>query len=167
MPEPPPGSAATMPSTTPSGSASRPCTATPVAGKLDDWAATPAGALALIIVLDQFSRNLGRGTAQAFAGDERALALAVRAVAAGFDPLVEAPLRKFFYMPFMHSERLSDQHRSVLLCHALHDPGTLPYAREHARIIRRFGRFPHRNPILGRHTTPAEAAFLAGGGFAG
>lgn len=137
------------------------------AGALDDWAETPTGALALILLLDQFSRNLFRGSAAAFAKDDTAVAIARLAVDRGHDFGVEPGLRQFFYMPFMHSERLEDQERCVRLSHSLDDKGTLPYARDHARIIRRFGRFPHRNPVLGRHTTPAEQAFLDAGGFAG
>ena len=88
-------------------------------------------------------------------------------MAASLDTQVEDALRRFFYLPFMHSERLADQARSVALNHALGEPGSFKYARHHQDIIRRFGRFPHRNKILGRHTTPAEQAFLDGGGFTG
>ena len=137
------------------------------AGRLDGWAANAEGALALVLLLDQFSRNLHRGSAQAFAQDERARAVAEKALAAGLDLAVEPALRLFFYLPFEHSESIVDQERCVLLCHALPDKGLLPYAREHEAIIRRFGRFPHRNAALVRHTTPAEQAFLDGGGFAG
>jgi uncharacterized protein (DUF924 family) len=137
------------------------------AGELDDWATSPEGALVLLLLLDQFSRNIHRGTPQAFAQDEKARELARQAVAAGFDRQVEESLRVFFYLPFMHSESIIDQERSVALCHSLANPGSLPYARDHERIIRRFGRFPHRNPVLGRHTTPAERAFLDAGGFSG
>jgi len=137
-------------------------------GRLDGWVETPEGALALVIVLDQFSRNLHRGSPETFANDEAALRHAESALAAGYDRAVTPELREFFAMPFMHSERLADQERSVALCHALHaGEATLPYALEHERIIRRFARFPHRNTILGRHTTPAERAFLDEGGFSG
>lgn len=136
------------------------------AGRLQDWAATPEGALALIIVLDQFSRNMYRGSPKAFAQDELASAIARKAADAGFDKAVAPELRSFFHMPLMHSETIADQERCVSLIHAF-TPHYLRYAREHERIIRRFGRFPHRNPILGRHTTPAEQAFVDGGGFAG
>jgi uncharacterized protein (DUF924 family) len=137
------------------------------AGRLDGWAENPEGALALILLLDQFSRNLHRGSPLAFAQDVRARSVAERAIAAGFDLAVPADLRLFLYLPFEHSEAIADQERCVRLCHALPDRGLLPYARDHERIIRRFGRFPHRNAALGRHTTPAEQAFLDGGGFAG
>jgi len=136
------------------------------AGWLDSWAATPEGALALLILLDQFSRNIFRGTPQAYAQDEQALAVARLALEHGHDRQVEESLRQFFYLPFMHSESLLDQERCVALCHSLPDRSTLPYALDHWRIIRRFGRFPHRNVVLGRHTSPAEQAFLSAGGFA-
>jgi len=136
------------------------------AGRLRDWEATPEGALALILLLDQFSRNIHRGTRDAFAQDELASAVARRALDAGFDSAIDPELRYFFYMPLMHSEAIGDQERSVLAFHAV-APQNLSYAREHERIIRRFGRFPHRNLILGRHMTPAEKAFMEGGGFAG
>jgi uncharacterized protein (DUF924 family) len=136
------------------------------AGGKADWAKTPEGALALILVLDQFSRNMFRGTPKAFAQDEMAAAIAEKAIEAGFDHVVPPDLRFFMYMPFEHAESIAEQERCVLYMHAF-APSVLPYAREHEKIIRRFGRFPHRNAILGRHTTPAEQAFLDGGGFAG
>lgn len=137
------------------------------AGRLDHWADHPEGALALLILLDQFSRNLFRGSPQAFAQDRQALDLARSSIEAGFDRRIEPQFRQFFYVPFMHSESILDQERCVALCHSLPDPGNLPFARDHERIIRRFGRFPHRNAALGRHTTPAEQAFLESGGFSG
>ena len=137
------------------------------AGAKDDWGKEAEGALALIILLDQFSRNIHRGTPKAFAQDAKALKTAHEAIARGFDRRVEPALRMFFLLPFEHSESIVDQERGVSLAHALNDADTLFWAREHERIIRRFGRFPHRNRVLGRHTTPAEEAFLAGGGFAG
>ena len=136
------------------------------AGHKQDWAKTPGGALALILVLDQFSRNMFRGTAKSFAQDEMACGVAREAVDAGFDTHVAPDLRFFFYMPFMHAESIVDQERCVRFLHAI-APSNLTYARDHERIIRRFGRFPHRNPIVGRHMTPAEQAFLDGGGFGG
>jgi len=140
---------------------------TAAAGEMDAWAKTPDGALALILVLDQFSRNLFRGSPQAFAQDGKARQVARAALNAGFDRQADPALREFFHLPFMHSELIADQERCVLLCHSLPGAGTLPYARDHERIIRRFGRFPHRNKILGRHTSPAEQRFLDGGGFSG
>ncbi|HEX6733966.1 MAG TPA: DUF924 family protein [Azonexus sp.] len=149
-----------------------PAVETALAGELADWATTPAGLLALVIVLDQFPRNLFRGQARAFAGDAQARALADRALAAGWDQPLTAVEKLFLYLPFEHSEALADQARSLALFTALaaahpgHD-GTLDYARRHHEVIARFGRFPHRNAALGRPSTPAEALYLAqpGSGF--
>ena len=137
------------------------------AGDLDDWAKSADGSLALLILLDQFSRNMFRGSARAFAQDAKAREIAKAAISSGFHQKVPPELTVFFYLPFMHSESIADQDRSVALCHSLPDGDNLPYARDHERIIRRFGRFPHRNPALGRHTSPAEQAFLDAGGFSG
>jgi uncharacterized protein (DUF924 family) len=137
------------------------------AGGLASWEATADGALALTIVLDQFSRNMFRGSPRTFAADPLARAVADRAIARGFDKQVEASCRAFFYLPFMHAENLIDQQRCVDLCRDAGIEDTLKFAELHADIIRRFGRFPHRNAVLGRATTPAEQAFLDGGGFAG
>jgi uncharacterized protein (DUF924 family) len=131
------------------------------------WEATPDEALALVIVLDQFGRNMFRDDARAYAADALAREVARRALARGFDDQVPAEERAFFYMPLMHSEDLADQERCVALCRALGDAETARYAEIHADIIRRFGRFPHRNKVLGRATTPEEQAFLDAGGFAG
>jgi uncharacterized protein (DUF924 family) len=138
-----------------------------VAGLLGHWEDDPAGALALIVVLDQFPRNMFRGAAAAFAADPLARAAAGRAIERGFDRQATEAERGFFYLPYMHSEALADQQRCCELCRAAADEGTLKYAVLHADIIRRFGRFPHRNAVLGRVTTPEEQAFLDGGGFAG
>ena len=137
------------------------------AGKLAAWEATPEGALALVIVLDQFARNMFRGSARAFAADPLASALAARAIARGDDRGMAIADRQFFYLPFEHSENLADQERCVALCRATGDAEALKWAQIHADIIRRFGRFPHRNAVLGRATIPEEQAFLDGGGFAG
>lgn len=138
------------------------------AGHLDHWSDNATGSLALILVLDQFSRNLLRGSAKAFAQDSKALGLARQAVSRGLDQQIEdRHLRCFFYLPFEHSESLCDQRASVLLFHPLGDANYLQYALLHLRIIERFGRFPHRNDVLGRHTSPAEQAFLDSGGFSG
>lgn len=139
-------------------------------GELDQWADTPRGALALVILLDQVSRNLHRGSPDAFAADARARELARRAVAAGFDRAVGPVERIFLYLPFEHSENLADQDESVRLFAALHAAlggDTLGYAERHRDVIRRFGRFPHRNTVLGRANTAAEDAYLAepGAGF--
>ncbi|GAA4340337.1 DUF924 family protein [Variovorax defluvii] len=135
-------------------------------GALDGWASDAEGALALLVLLDQFPRNAWRGSAHMFATDGKARAVARAAIAAGLDRQCDAALRSFFYLPFMHSESLEDQERSVELNAAL-DANTQRYAVLHRDIIARFGRFPHRNPMLGRETTPEEQAFLDGGGFAG
>jgi len=135
-------------------------------GELDHWSHEPVGALALLVLLDQFPRNTFRGQARAFATDPKALAVAREAIEAGLDLQVEADLRRFFYLPFMHSESLADQERSVELNTAL-DANTQRFAVLHRDIIARFGRFPHRNKLLGRATTAQEQRFLDEGGFAG
>jgi len=136
-------------------------------GELGRWEDTPEGALALVIVLDQFPRNMFRGNPRTYAADPLARAVADRAIARGFDQLFRVPEQKFFYLPFEHSEDLADQERGVALNRATGDEEGIKYALIHADIIRRFGRFPHRNAILGRATTPEEQAFLDAGGFAG
>ncbi|MBR0870181.1 DUF924 domain-containing protein [Bradyrhizobium tropiciagri] len=138
------------------------------AGELASWEASDEGALALTIVLDQFPRNMFRGDAMTYASDALAREVAGRAIDRGADARVDPRLREFFYLPFEHSEHLADQQRCVALFteHGGH-PDNLKYAEDHADIIRRFGRFPHRNRILGRQTTAEEQAFLDGGGFSG
>jgi uncharacterized protein (DUF924 family) len=143
-----------------------------LAGQLEDWSATPDGLLALLILLDQFPRNLFRGEARAFAGDERALHLAGRAVAQGWDRAMSPVERVFVYLPFEHSESLADQERSLalfgeLVAAAPGNDGFLDYANRHHEVIARFGRFPHRNAALGRLSTPEEVDYLAqpGSGF--
>ena len=136
-------------------------------GGLSSWEATDDGALALVIVLDQFPRNVFRGEAGAYASDALAREVASRAIARGADSRIEAALLEFLYMPFMHSEDPADQRRSVELFGKSGNAENLGYARDHAGIVSRFGRFPHRNRILGRTTTPQEQAFLDNGGFSG
>lgn len=136
------------------------------AGALAEWQASAEGALALLILLDQYPRNSFRGTARMFATDPLALKIANTAIANGFDAQVDASLRLFFYLPFVHSERLADQDRALELYAAL-GPETARHAHVHRDIIARFGRFPHRNPLLGRPTTAEEQKFLDDGGFAG
>lgn len=136
-------------------------------GELHDWEATPEGAFALILLLDQFPRNLFRGSAQAFATDAMALAVAEKAVERGFDREFANPERRFIYIPFMHSEELEHQERCIALTRAAQDEEGVKYAVIHRDVIRDFGRFPHRNPVLGRSTTPEESEFLAEGGFSG
>lgn len=135
-------------------------------GELDDWAGDAHGALALLLLLDQFPRNAFRNTPRMFDSDAKARDIARQAVRAGFDTQVEADLRNFFYLPFMHSEQLADQDLGVELTRALGDE-PLRYAIMHRDIIEKFGRFPHRNALLGRATTPDEQRFLDNGGFAG
>ncbi|MET4389316.1 uncharacterized protein (DUF924 family) [Bradyrhizobium sp. F1.4.3] len=137
------------------------------AGGLASWEASDDGALALVIVLDQFPRNMFRGTPQAFASDAMARDVARRAIDRGADSSIDPTLLAFLYMPFMHSEHLPDQLRCVALFRGTDNADNLKYAEEHADIIRRFGRFPHRNRLLGRDTTEEEQAFLDEGGFAG
>lgn len=143
-----------------------------VAGGLRDWETDPNGALARLVVLDQFTRNIWRNTPAAFSGDAEALAAAQRAVDAGHDQAVHPVARPFFYLPFEHAEDLAQQARSIALFTQLAavDPGAasnLDYAHRHEVVIRQFGRFPHRNAILGRASTEAEQVYLAtpGAGF--
>jgi len=137
------------------------------AGKLESWREAAQSALALLILLDQFPRNIYRGTPQAFASDSYASKVADAAIANGFNEQVDGALSQFFYMPFMHAEDLALQERCIALCEAAGHTNNVGYAKDHADIIRRFGRFPHRNEVLGRASTPEEIAFLKGGGFAG
>ncbi len=136
-------------------------------GKLAGWERSAEGALALLILLDQFPRNMFRDDARAFATDPMARAIAAGALVRGFDAQVAPQMRGFFYLPFEHSEDLADQERAVAFYKAAGDADGLKWAELHADIIRRFGRFPHRNILLGRSTTPEEQAFLNGGGFSG
>jgi len=137
------------------------------AGTLGDWEKSVEGTLALLLLLDQFPRNMFRNSARAFATDKKALALAKRALGRNFDARVEPRLRTFFYLPFMHAEDPVEQERSLALYRAAGDANSLKWAQLHADIIQRFGRYPHRNAVLGRDTTAEEQAFLDGGGFAG
>jgi uncharacterized protein (DUF924 family) len=132
-------------------------------GSLDHWTATPEGTLALILLLDQFTRNIFRDTPRAFAGDPAALGLARSMVQSGLDGRFDALRRWFIYLPFEHSERLEDQYESLRLFGELAregQPGPLEWAQKHFDVISRFGRFPHRNEILGRASTPEESEFL-------
>ncbi|MGE0283675.1 MAG: DUF924 family protein [Rhizobiaceae bacterium] len=136
------------------------------AGELDSWNVTPEGALGLLLLLDQFPRNCFRATTRMYESDPRARSIARIALEKGFDLGVEQELRVFFYLPFSHSERLEDQKIAVEKQRALGEEA-LKHAQGHYDIVERFGRFPHRNPILGRDTTPDEQKFLDEGGFAG
>jgi uncharacterized protein (DUF924 family) len=137
------------------------------AGKLRDWEDQPDSALALVIVLDQFPRNMFRNDKRAFAADLLARQVADRAIARSFDATFPPAERSFFYLPFEHSEDVADQERCIALFEAMGDAELLKWAALHADIIRRFGRFPHRNAVLGRTTTAEEKTFLDGGGFSG
>ncbi len=135
-----------------------------VAGNFTDWQKTAEGCLALVLLFDQFPRHLFRGQPQAFATDGQALMIAQTAIAQGFDQRLPVVQRCFLYLPFEHSEQLAHQHRAVELFFPLrNDPdanGTYHYAVKHLAVIEQFGRFPHRNHMLGRASTPAEIAFL-------
>ncbi len=135
------------------------------AGRLSAWEDTAEGALALVIALDQFPRNMFRGVARAFSTDGLALAATRRAIGHGFDLKMPMPERNFFYLPFEHSENLADQERCIALTDATGDAEALKWAKVHHDVIRRFGRFPHRNAALGRVSAAEEIAFLEGGGF--
>lgn len=136
-------------------------------GEVEHWRETPEGRLASIVVLDQFPRNMYRGTALAFATDWMALREAKLAVDVGADARLSVDQRAFVYLPFEHSEDLVDQQRSVELFEALGDAEYLDYAQRHLAVIQEFGRFPHRNAFLGRQTTDAELDYLSkpGAGF--
>lgn len=133
-------------------------------GNLAHWQTTPAGCLALILLLDQFPRNMFRGHPQAFATDDQALAVAKHTVSQNFDQQLLPVQRWFIYLPFEHSENLADQQQALDLFATLEDDpqsqSAINYAQRHYDVIQRFGRFPHRNAILGRTNTPEEEAFL-------
>ena len=137
-------------------------------GRYSLWLTYPSGALAYIILTDQFSRNMYRGTAHAFATDRIGLAAAKSAIAKGWDMKIDEPARQFFYLPLMHSENLCDQDRCVRLLHGRmpeHGEINLLHARAHRAVIRQFGRFPTRNDALGRATTQHELAYVTDGGY--
>ena len=134
--------------------------------EFDHWRRTPGGALALVLLLDQFPRNAFRGTPRMYTSDALALGIAEEAIAKGRDRHIDADLRLFLYLPFAHSESLVHQERSVALCRELGGKN-LAHAEGHRDIVKRFGRFPHRNLILGREMTDEEQRFLDAGGFAG
>ena len=129
-------------------------------GELSSWQASDDGALALVIVLDQFPRNMFRGSARTYASDPLAREVANRAIGSGLDARIDPHLQEFLYLPFMHSEQLADQMRCIELSRKAGLAESAKWAEHHAEIIRRFGRFPHRNRILDRATTPDEQAFL-------
>jgi uncharacterized protein (DUF924 family) len=135
-------------------------------GELDHWMSTADGALALVILLDQFPRNAFRGTPRMYDSDALARRFASQAFAAHYDAQIPLQLRKFLLLPFAHSEELADQERSVALARRL-AADDLSHAEHHRDIVRRFGRFPHRNRILGRESTAEEVAYLENGGYQG
>ena len=139
------------------------------AGELDEWSETPDGALALLILLDQFSRNLHRGKPEAFEADPKARDIARAAIAKNHDLEIAEPGRQFFYLPFEHSEDLADQDLSVQLFTDRMEnlsETLMHHVRQHRELIKRFGRFPFRNEALGRLSTEEEITFLAEGGYA-
>jgi uncharacterized protein (DUF924 family) len=137
-------------------------------GRFAMWMTYPSGALAYLVLTDQFPRNMFRGTARAFASDAVALAVAKRALRQGYDLKIDPPARQFFYLPLMHSENLADQERCVRLMHErLPGEDNLLHARAHREVIRQFGRFPYRNAALSRKATASEEAYVAGGGYSG
>jgi len=129
-------------------------------GELKGWESSAEGCLALCILLDQMPRNMFRGHPRAFTTDDKALAIADHALASGFDADLPPERKQFLYMPFMHSETLSNQLRALALFESQGMPRNRRYAEERVAIIRRFGRFPHRNAVLGRESTEAEIAHL-------
>ncbi|KZL21760.1 hypothetical protein PsAD2_00384 [Pseudovibrio axinellae] len=134
-------------------------------GEYNSWTSTPHGTLALILLFDQFPRNIFRGTPKAFAFDAKALRIALESLNKNFHKAFPKGYRTFFFLPFEHSEEMDMQDLSVELFKGLDDQDTYHYALIHMDVIRRFGRFPHRNKVLGRTSTPIEVDFLASGGF--
>lgn len=136
-------------------------------GELADWEASPEGALALLILLDQMPRNMFRGDPRTWSTDPQALGVAERALAKGFDTKVDQAVRLFFYLPFEHAEDVRAQERSVKLFELLGEAEQTKWALHHLDIVTRFGRFPHRNAVLGRESTPEELSFLEEDDFRG
>lgn len=132
-----------------------------VTGELGIWEASAEGCLALCILLDQMPRNMFRGATRAFATDDKALAVAEHALAQGFDRQLTSEQKQFIYLPFMHSEDLANQLRALALFESSGMAENRRFAEEHVAIIRRFGRFPHRNAIFGRPSTEAETQYLS------
>jgi uncharacterized protein (DUF924 family) len=130
-----------------------------IRGERDDWARSPRGALALVILLDQFTRNIYRDTPRMYAGDAKAVATSLAVIESGADASLSADERQFLYMPLMHSEDRGLQQRSLEKFRELGQ--SLEWAEHHAAIVMRFGRFPHRNAVLGRESTPEEVEFLS------
>ncbi len=136
-------------------------------GAFDHWGETPHGALGLVLLLDQVSRNIHRGSPLAFAADARALGLAKQWIGRGYHHKLVAPRARWLLMPFEHAEDIDAQHRCVALFNTMGLHDLAHWAKVHLDIIAKFGRFPHRNAVLGRKSTAAELAFLRAGGFSG
>ncbi|MGJ3264529.1 MAG: DUF924 family protein [Salinarimonas sp.] len=136
-------------------------------GRLDEWELLPEGSLALLILLDQFPRNMFRGTKDVYRTDAQALLLAERAIERGHHKAFAPPMCRFYFLPFQHAEDLAMQERAVALNEEAGDADGVKWASHHRDIVARFGRFPHRNDILGRETTPEEVAFLEESDFRG
>ena len=134
-------------------------------GAYDKWLDEPEKSLALILILDQFPRNLYRKNAKAYLFDEAAKAKAGIAISKGCDQAFTLPLKRFFYLPYMHSENKEDQLYCIELCEKANDPDGVKYGQIHLDVIEKFNRFPHRNEALGRQSTPEELVFLEQGGF--
>lgn len=136
-----------------------------LSGTYDKWGEQASECLAFILVLDQFPRNIFRGSPKAFAFDEAAKTAAQKIIDQGFDQNYQLPLKRFLYLPFMHSEKLEDQRYCIELCEKANDPDGVKFGQIHLDVIEKFARFPHRNEVLGRQSTPEELKFLKDGGF--
>jgi len=135
------------------------------AGTYDKWSEQANECLAFILVLDQFPRNIFRGSPKAFAYDSVAIEVTKKIIEQGFDQNYQLPLKRFLYLPFMHSEKLEDQRYCIELCEKANDPDGVNFGQIHLDVIEKFNRFPHRNEVLGRQSTPEELKFLQEGGF--
>jgi len=137
------------------------------AGEYDNWPGKADGALAILIAIDQFPRNMFRGSGDSFATDEKARCIAKRAIFSGQDLEFDEPMRQFFYLPLMHSEVLADQDTCMrMFKQNMTGEGRFLHPRAHREVIRKFGRFPYRNKAMGRNSTPAEKDYVAAGGYA-
>ena len=136
-----------------------------LAGQYDHWSEQASECLGLVLILDQFPRNIFRGSPEAFAYDDKAKQVATKIIDQGFDQTYQLPLKRFLYLPFMHSEKLKDQLYSIELCEKANDPDGVKFGQIHLDVIKKFNRFPHRNKVLGRQSTAEEIQFLEQGGF--
>ncbi len=136
------------------------------AGEYDDWAGNPEGSLAMLIAIDQFPRNMFRGSGDSFATDSKARCIAKRAIFASYDQKIPEPMRQFFYLPLMHSEVLADQDTCMRMFKLnMSGEDRFLHPRAHREVIRKFGRFPYRNKAMGRLSTSAEKDYIAAGGY--